>query len=262
MTMPYLTDSEIDTVEQLARDAGGIALDYFERLSSLAVSMKGDHDLFTEADRSVESFIVARLQAAFPDDGILGEEGSFQPGARGRLWIIDPIDGTANFVRGNDQWAVSIGLFAGGSHRYGVIHAPARRQMFCGGDQRVASVNGRRLAGAGQLDPARALIGISLHPAIAVETRIAAIRRIIGALHLDFRTCGASTITLMEMAMGYIDGFYCDGIASWDVMAAMAILESIGFASNIAWDENAMMNKLCFACGPTDFVKAMTGPLQ
>ncbi|MCA0420544.1 MAG: inositol monophosphatase, partial [Proteobacteria bacterium] len=117
-----------DAIEALAREAGAIALDHFARVASLPVTMKGHLDLVTEADQAVERFIVAGLRRLFPEDGILGEEGSGQDSRSGRLWVVDPIDGTANFVRGNDQWAVSIGLFEGGHPRFGVIHAPVRGQ--------------------------------------------------------------------------------------------------------------------------------------
>lgn len=246
-----------DAVETLARKAGAIALEHFARVESLPVTMKGHLDLVTEADRAVERFIAAGLQRLFPDDGLLGEEGSGQDSRSGRLWVVDPIDGTANFVRGNDQWAVSIGLFEGGHPRFGVIHVPARGQTFRGGPGQPATLNGEPLPVARPLDPSRALIGISLHPATPVETRLTTIRHIIGTMRLDFRTCGSSTITLMDMAAGQLEGYVCDGIASWDVMAALPILESLGYACSLDWSRVALTDKLGFVCGPEDLLRAM-----
>ena len=251
-----------DAVETLAREAGAIALDHFARVASLPVTMKGHLDLVTEADQAVERFIASELRQLFPEDGVLGEEGSGQDSRSGRLWVVDPIDGTANFVRGNDQWAVSIGLFEGGHPRFGVIHAPVRGQTFRGGPGQPATLNGIALPFAQPLDPSRALIGISLHPATSVEKRLATIRHIIGAMRLDFRTCGASTITLMDMATGQLDGYVCDGIASWDVMAALPILESLGHACSLDWSRIALTDKIGFACGTEAFLQAMAPVIE
>ncbi|WP_309500837.1 MULTISPECIES: inositol monophosphatase family protein [unclassified Neorhizobium] len=111
-------------VEKIARKAGGLALEYFESLDRLPVERKGHLDLVTEADRAVEEFLLANLKAAFPEDGIYGEEGGEIPGTSGRIWVIDPIDGTFNFVRGGENWAISIGLYENRRPTFGVIFAP------------------------------------------------------------------------------------------------------------------------------------------
>lgn len=90
-------------VEDIAREAGRLALTYFQSLASLPVEKKGHLDLVTEADRQVETLLIASLQKAFPDDGIFGEEGGEIAGTSGRIWVVDPIDGTFNFVRGNQN---------------------------------------------------------------------------------------------------------------------------------------------------------------
>jgi len=95
-----------------------------------------------------------------------------------------------------------------------------------------------------------------------VETRLATIRHIIGTMRLDFRTCGASTITLMDMATGQLDGYVCDGIASWDVMAALPILESLGHACSLDWSCTALTDKIGFACGTEEFLQAMAPVIQ
>ncbi|MDX5349599.1 MAG: inositol monophosphatase, partial [Paracoccaceae bacterium] len=99
----------IDLLAPLAREAGALALSHFRNLPAAAISEKGPLDLVTTADREVEALIAARLRAACPEDAILGEEGGMAAGRSGRVWVIDPIDGTFNFVRGLPQWAVSIG---------------------------------------------------------------------------------------------------------------------------------------------------------
>jgi len=98
------------------------------------------------------SFLTWRILAAFPNDVVIGEEGAAHQGSSGRLWVIDPIDGTFNFVRGSDQWAVSIGLYENGQPGFGVIHAPARRQILVGGIGMVTTLNGAPMALRSGLD--------------------------------------------------------------------------------------------------------------
>ena len=94
-------------VESIARRAGELAMTHFSALASVPVESKGHLDLVTAADKEVEAFIIEQLREAFPDDGVFGEEGGSVSSRSGRIWVIDPIDGTFNFVRGGDQWAVS-----------------------------------------------------------------------------------------------------------------------------------------------------------
>lgn len=98
----------------VVEEAGALALAHFGRLSPAEIAEKGHLDLVTVADRAVEALISARLGTLFPDDGIYGEEGGRAAGTSGRVWVIDPIDGTFNFVRGGIDWGISVGLFEGG----------------------------------------------------------------------------------------------------------------------------------------------------
>ena len=114
-----------DLARAVARDAGKLAHRAF---GVSATKMKGRHDVVTEMDREVERFLTDRLAALFPDDGIFGEEGAARPGRSGRTWVLDPIDGTFNFVRGTDCWVVSIGLYAGGAPAFGAGARCAERR--------------------------------------------------------------------------------------------------------------------------------------
>src|SRR6185369_13340513 len=107
MTMDEVSQS-CDAVEQLVRQAGSLAFGQFRRLASDSVHLKGHLDLVTAADREVERFLTDGLSRLFPLDGVFGEEGAAVAGRSGRIWVVDPIDGTLNFVRGSEQWAVSV----------------------------------------------------------------------------------------------------------------------------------------------------------
>ncbi len=257
LIMSKLTQAEGDAVASLARTAGVLAMRQFAHVATLPVMMKGHLDLVTEADQAVEDHIIKGLRRLFPSDGVLGEEGARTEAISGRLWVVDPIDGTANFVRGNDQWAVSIGLFADGRPQFGVLYLPVKNQLFRGGFGERATMNGTALGPPAPFDMSRAQIGLSLHPAVPSARRLTIVRHIIETLRLDFRSCGSAAIMLMDMAQGYVDGFYCDGIASWDVMAALPILESLGFIDSTDWTSTTLTRPLCFACGSREFVAAM-----
>jgi myo-inositol-1(or 4)-monophosphatase len=243
-------------IERIAREAGELALGHFRRLSSLDIEAKGHLDLVTQADREVETLVTERLRAAFPGDGIYGEEGASIPTRTGRIWVVDPIDGTFNFVRGGDQWAVSIGLYANGRPALGVIHAPARQETMIGGDGLGAQLNGVRLAARGGRQPAHGAVAVGFHPTIPTAIRLEILRRLIDELRLSFRCCGSATASLMELARGQVDGYVACGDSTWDVMAALPILAQLGIGSSIDWTTTPLAAKLNYACGAADFLAA------
>jgi len=149
-------------VEEIARSAGKIALEYFRSLASVPVEKKGHLDLVTKADREVEEFLIASLQKVFPNDGIYGEEGGDIAGVSGRIWVVDPIDGTFNFVRGSQNWAISIGLYENRRPVFGVIYAPVYNLMLTGGESVETRMNGKPMQRLPPLDLSRGSIGIIL----------------------------------------------------------------------------------------------------
>jgi histidinol-phosphatase len=129
----------LDAALDAARAGGAIALRYFT--SSFEVTRKADHTPVTQADREAEAAIVERLRSAFPDVGFLGEEYGAQ-GDQGRRWIVDPIDGTKNFVRGTPYWATLLALEEEGEVTLGVVHAPATGDLLWAQKGRGAFANG------------------------------------------------------------------------------------------------------------------------
>ncbi|MGB3339103.1 MAG: inositol monophosphatase family protein [Devosia sp.] len=242
-------------VEDIARRAGSIALRHFNSFSDLPVEKKGHLDLVTVADRDVEAFLIESLQAAFPDDGVYGEEGADIAGTSGRVWILDPIDGTFNFVRGGQGWAISIGLYQDRRPVFGVIHAPTRDLMLTGGKWFGTVLNGKPLAPLPPLDLAQASIGIGLHPSVATQDRLEVVRFISDDLRISFRCCGSATQSFMQVAMGETDGYLSLGDSTWDVMAALPILNNLGLSHTIDWDKVGLDDKLRFACGSESFLE-------
>ncbi len=134
---------ELETGRAIARHAGEIAMRYYR--TGLAFEAKSDDSPVTRADRECEQFIARELEQAFPDDGLLGEEGAQKPSRSGRRWIIDPIDGTRDFVRGNPAWSNLIGLEADGEVVAGFANMPALGELFSASRGGGAFVNGERM---------------------------------------------------------------------------------------------------------------------
>ncbi|WP_321936328.1 inositol monophosphatase family protein [Paraburkholderia sp. J8-2] len=239
---------------EIARKGGEIGRHHFRSLANLAVKKKGPLDLVTEADRTVEAVIVAHLQEAFPDDGVFGEEGGNIAGTSGRVWVIDPIDGTFNFVRGSQDWAVSIGLYEDHRPVFGVIYAPIRDLMLAGGRGFATTLNGTPMKPLPTLDMSQASTGLSFHPSVPTNERLEAIRYICDELRISFRVNGSATASLISVAMGETDGYISLGDSTWDVMAALPILANLGVAHTIDWDSTGLDDKLRFACGSDAFL--------
>lgn len=246
----------VETVTRIAREAGDLALSHFNRLATVPVESKGHLDLVTEADQAVERLLAARLQEAFPEDGVFGEEGAAVTSRSGRIWVVDPIDGTFNFVRGGDQWMVSIGLFQSGAPRFGVLYGPARNQMVTGGAGLAPAINGSPLPPPRPFDRGRAAAGVGFHPSIPTDFRLAAMRFLIDEARMSLRCCGSATISLLEVALGQVDGYLGMGESTWDVMAALPILHELGMRDTLDWAKIGLASKLKFAVGSPEFIEA------
>jgi histidinol-phosphatase len=157
--MAYQTELAIGI--EVARKAGDLALKISEGGvfgDNLAVESKADESPVTIADRECEKLIVAELQRAFPDDGLLGEEGASRESSNGRKWIIDPIDGTRDFIRGTRAWSILIGLEEHGSIVAGFAYFPATGEMFSAARGEGAFQDGKRVQASGIRTKSEALL--------------------------------------------------------------------------------------------------------
>jgi myo-inositol-1(or 4)-monophosphatase len=245
-----------EVLEPLARKAGELAMSHFGNLRRGAISHKGPLDLVTEADRAVEALIIAELGAAFPEDGILGEEGGMVSGSSGRIWVIDPIDGTINFVRGGRQWAVSIGLWQDGQPVAGILYAPALGMTLTGGAGHAPMLNGQPLRPLSAYLPDRASVGVGLGRAVPSGDRIAMLRFLTEDVGTMIRCCNASSIALLEIVTGEVDGHVGYGESTWDVMAVWPILTALGAVSTLDWSRTSLDAKLRFVIGKPELVDA------
>jgi len=174
-------------------------------------------DIVTDADRAAESLIVGRLRAERPGDSLLAEEGSLHTGTTGNTWVIDPLDGTVNFIYGIPHWAVSIGLE--GSTRLGVIYDPSRDELFTDESPLVPST---------QTELAQSLIGTGFSYSSQTRARQGAVlARVIPQVR-DIRRGGSLALDLAWVACGRLDAIYEHDTHPWDLSAGIAMLQAAG----------------------------------
>ncbi|BCH27896.1 inositol monophosphatase family protein [Mesorhizobium sp. L-8-3] len=239
-------------LELIAHEAGELALRHF-RERKFGVESKGYRDPVTEVDIAVERHLHDRLRQAFPDDGIIGEEGAAAASASGRYWLADPIDGTLNFIRGMDQWSVSIGLFEGGQARLGVVFLPAQGRILVGGKEVAPRMNGAPIAPLPPLDPQLPAVALGFGPASG-QLRSAAFLQSVHRAGFTARVSGCGSASLVSVILGHVDGYLSLGESSWDVIGGMAILSALGARSNLSWTRDNLCTKRVFACGSEAFM--------
>ena len=185
-------------------------------------------DMVSDADRDAEAAITGLLAAERPDDGLLAEEGSESEASSGRRWVIDPLDGTTNFLYGLPAWAVSIALEDGDGVAVGVVLDPVRDELFTAVRGEGAWLGEERLAVSGceSLDRALVATGFSYEP----ERRAAQAEVLLRALPRlrDIRRPGAAALDLCSVAAGRVDGYFERGLKHWDWAAGSLIAAESG----------------------------------
>lgn len=247
-----------EEVQQVVREAGTLALEYFNRVASIGVDSKGHLDMVTEADRKVEDLIGRRLRECYPQDGLFGEEGLSYASRSGRTWVIDPIDGTFNFLRGGDRWAVSIGLYENHKPCFGVVYSPIRNQFLVGGAGLGSTQNGAPLAKRSGLDRRIGACAIGFHPTVSLNEQLSTLHFILNDARMTFRNTGSATADLIDVANGVVDGYVGMGISTWDLMAILPILEDIGITTTLDWSAIELSQKVRFVCGTPEFIEVLT----
>ncbi|MCO4054289.1 MAG: inositol monophosphatase [Bosea sp.] len=233
MRRPALTEAELTArfhaMAGIAAELGHLALRYFNDQASLGTQMKGFQDFLTEADGAVEALFRKRIAEAFPGDAVMGEE--MGGGDSDRLWIIDPIDGTANFARADRLWCVSIGFVEGGVPMLGVIHAPALDETYLARKGHGAAMNGKPLRVASTTDIRRATVEIGWSPRLAAAPYLDAVSRFLAA-GANVKRSASGAMGIAHVAIGRTDGYAELHINSWDVAAGLVIAAEAGARIN------------------------------
>lgn len=215
--------------EAVARDAGRLAASFLADPATLDVRRKGPQDVVTAADGAVERMIVATLRAAFPEDGFLGEEGGRASGAGvgDVCWVIDPIDGTANFARALPHWCVAIALVVAGRTEVGVIHDVGADLLYSGMRGAGAWRNGQPLRVSTTTDIARASVDIGYSRRTPVDAFGNLVTRLLQE-GINITQCGSAALGLARVADGRLDGYAERHLYAWDALAGLLLVEEAG----------------------------------
>ena len=234
--MRFATEASMDDryafAQALARHAGALAHRYWRDRARLAIELKGPQDFVSRADRDVETLLRSEIAAAYPDDAFLGEEtaASFA-GPLDRCWIVDPIDGTHNFLRGVPYWNVAIGYVEQGRPRIGVVFDPVHDELYRaqrdGGAWCDHGGDAHRLHVAATSDLPGAFVGLGHHDRAPSERHLA-IRRRMMELGMSMRNFGSGALQLAHVAGGRLDGFIELELSIWDAIGALLIVEEAG----------------------------------
>jgi myo-inositol-1(or 4)-monophosphatase len=211
----------------LAEEAGAYAHARFRDLDGLAVEEKGHQDLVSDADRATEDLIRARIAERWPGDGIVGEERGAEPGSTGFDWVIDPIDGTANFVRGLPHWCTVIACAQGGRPVAGAIHDPNTGETFQAARGLGGTVGDRPLAVARAAGLAAGSVAIGCSGRSDRGATVALVSGVLERGGMFFRS-GSGALMLADVAAGRLLGYVEEHMYPWDCFAALVMIEEAG----------------------------------
>lgn len=214
--------------ETTAREAGALLLRFRAAGTSGVGTKSSATDMVSDADRASERLIVERLRAARPDDAILGEEGGASAGTSGVTWVIDPLDGTTNYLYGLTHFAVSIGVEVDGEAVAGVVYDPVHDEAFTASLGGGAHLNGRAIAVSGKADLATALVATGFGYDAEVRARQGPVVARVLPLVRDIRRHGAAALDLCNVACGRVDAYYERGLQAWDMAAGALIVREAG----------------------------------
>ncbi len=245
-----------------ARRAGNVINRAARDIDLLTITSKGPKDFVSEVDREAERTIVETLLASYPDHAILAEEGT----AKGdnanaeNVWIIDPLDGTTNFLHGFPQYCVSIALAQRGVVTQGVVYDPVRNDLFTATRGRGAFLNDRRIRVSRRQHLRDCLIGTGFpfRDGSYLDTYLQMMKTMIEQT-AGLRRPGAAALDLAYVAAGFYDGFWEVGLNAWDVAAgSLLIQEAGGLIGDLAGDSDFLHGGQVIAATPKVFAQMVT----
>ncbi len=239
-------EREVELAKLLAQEAGALALEYQRR--GVTAETKSDESPVTAADRAAEKLLVQRITQEFPDDGILGEEGANRDSQNGRKWILDPIDGTRDFVRGIPLWAVLIGLEQDGEIIAGAAYSPGQNLLLSAGKGMGAWRNGERLRVSTQTDAKSAVLCFNgLHkPGTSnfSQTLVSYFQQFWAV------RCLGGAVDALLLAQGQADIWIEPNAAPWDLAPLKILIEEAGGVFKSFAGEPTIYGGNAYACTP------------
>jgi myo-inositol-1(or 4)-monophosphatase len=252
----------LNTAIKAARAAGAIINQASRDLDLIKVNTKGPNDFVTEVDQLAERAVIDTLLAAYPGHAILAEESGRAQGAKDSeyLWIIDPLDGTTNFIHGLPMYCVSIALEYRGQVQQAVVYDPTRNDLYYASKGRGAFLNDKRLRVSKRIRMADALIGTGFP-----FRRGDSFKRYMQMLELVMQSCagvrrpGSAALDLCYLAAGYYDGFFETGLSPWDVAAgALIVTEAGGLVGNFTGEADFLHQREVVAGNPKIYAQLVT----
>lgn len=228
MTSTPDLDELLGLAAELARAAGDVLLDGQATVRTVVETKSTRTDMVTEMDRASEALIAEGLRTARPHDGMLGEEGTAEPGTTGVQWVVDPLDGTTNYLYGFPSWAVSIGAEVDGVPSVGVVFDPVHNELFTATRGGGAFLNGEPLKVAGAPDLATSLVGTGFSYDALNRRRQAEELAFVLPVVRDVRRAGSAATDMCWVAAGRLDAYYERGVQPWDVSAGTVIATEAG----------------------------------
>ena len=252
----------LTTAIKAARRAGNVINRGARDLDRLTVTAKGPKDFVSEVDHAAEAAIVEVIHATYPDHAILAEEGTGrdQNTSAEHLWIIDPLDGTTNFLHGFPQYCVSIALAHKGIVTQGVIYDPVRNDLFTASRGRGAFLNDRRIRVGRRQHLRECLIGTGFpfRDGTHLDTYMTMMRTMTEQA-AGLRRPGAAALDLAYVAAGYYDGFFEIGLSAWDVAAgSLMVLEAGGLIGDLSGEGDYLYGSQVIAASPRIFAQMVT----
>ena len=222
-----MTADRHDKAIEIARQAGGLALEYFQKVAELTVVNKGAQDFVTEADQMVETRVRELIAKAFPDDGIVGEEHAPKQGTTGYTWVIDPIDGTTNFINSIPAWTVVLAVVHEDQTVVGVIHDANHSETFSAQKGRGAAMNGAPMVCPpdARIDSGTVSVGYGSHANADVTSGFL---RAIMARGGVFSRLASGALSLAYVASGRFVGYLEQHMNAWDCLAGQLIIAEAG----------------------------------
>lgn len=245
-----------------ARSAGEIIVRASDRLDTVNVEAKDINDFVSDVDKASEQEIVYQLQKAYPEHQIRAEESGLIPPKRGGneaefCWVIDPLDGTTNFVRGIPHYAISIACLHKGRMEHAVIYDPVRREEFTATRGSGAQLNGRRIRVTGRKGLDGALLATGIPYKNRQDQHLDAYLQslqILASQTAGIRRAGAAALDLAYVAAGRVDGFWEIALQEWDIAAGVLLVtEAGGLVSDFSGGNNYLKNGNIVAAAPKVF---------